>query len=186
MRPLNDEPTIVAPSFRPEVKPAEGWGFLIDVGEAKGRSSLTSAFGHMFNGVVFPEGCSIENRMVGLFMCQEWMLFLNKIGWYEHTADWDLYAQITLYDGSWTENNGVFLTLSPEVHPNTYAGDPEVEPPTHAVLKDCYLWSEASTEERSFWNQCVRGLNVVAPGEDPTGDLYVPIEKIARVHVGWA
>lgn len=179
---MPDAKTVFVGGYMPHVEPSDPVGFHINTGEELAHGSLTSSFGHMFNGVEIPQGAAIENRRVALHMCQEWMIFLNKIGWFEHTADWDLYAQVHLYDGRSTHNSGVFLKLHPEVDANDYA-QPDVGP-THVVLEDCYLWDGASPDEASLWNDFVRNEKK-AEGQDPTGDLYIPIELVHRVNVGW-
>lgn len=180
---MREERAIKVPGHIDYIEPAE-WGFKLNVGEELAFSGLTSAFGQMFHGVVIPEGADRQNRLVSLHLCQEWLRFLNKIGYYEHTADWDPYAAITLYDGRKTHTSGVWLELDPEPGDTDYANQP-LGNPTHAVLKGAYAWKgELDTPEtRSLFSEF--GRNVTENYEEIRGDLYIPIELISQVEVGW-
>lgn len=182
---MEEERLVKVPAHIGYIQPAEaGWGFTLKVKEEESHSALTSAFGQMFHGVEIPEGANDEDRQVALFMCQEWLRFLNKIGYYEHTADWDLYAAITLYDGRHTHTSGVWLDLDPVPGDNDYAGQP-VGRPIHAVLNGAYAWKDGTDtpEDRSLFPEFGRDLKETE--EEVQGDLYIPIGLISKVEVGW-
>lgn len=150
---------------------------MILKGTPETRSQHSGNVGSSFDGVVMDKDTPIEQRRVLAYICREHMDFVAKIGWYEHTADWDQHAEIHTYEGLWTHNDGVAIELYPSPDDLEYAR--EDKGVTHIDLLDCNLWDETDEAEKRFFEKYGRNQR------GDTYDLRIPLEDIAEIRLGW-
>lgn len=149
--------------------------------------SQSSHFGYMFEGVEMPKGTAMTERTVLAYICETWMKMMDKIGWFEHTADWDLHAEIHLYDGREVHSDGSYLTVDrnggPDLDEQTVYATAEGH--THILLEDVNVYDDDEPGTRSLFNEYVIKQEQPDGGQDLMGTLRIPLDQIESIHVGW-
>lgn len=67
--------------------------------EAEYRGGWASHLFDSFPGHVEPPECTEEEASIKLWSIIKFEEFIQKIGWIEHTSDWDLAFEVTVKDG---------------------------------------------------------------------------------------
>lgn len=176
--PINDRHTV-------------GKGLTL-IGGNRFSGSSSSAVGMMFEGVEWPEDTVMEERQVQAWICDRWVKMTSDIGWFEHTNDWDQYAQVTLYDGRVFHQSGCVLTYEIKAQSDTVLSS-EANVIDFIELEVAYdpRDERSGGEQLDEWDKPIIsmidefGVKVKGTGGEDVLVVRVPLMKIAKINVGW-
>jgi hypothetical protein len=149
----------------------------------QGREAPSSEIADRFEGVVVDEGADNEqiHRTVNAFI--EMFHLLERLGWYDHTSDWDFHIGVELTDGRTNNHIGDGAEIE---WLGRYVGRGDIigldDNRAHVKIGPNSLYEEVELEEDPL-----KEFRTVTTHEGLESEYYyvIPIEKIRSLTFGY-
>ncbi len=135
-----------------------------------------------FEGVTIDDGADNEqiHRTVNFFV--EMVQLLDRLGWYDHTSDWDFHIGVELVDGRTNNHIGDGATIEWVGEPPTgvYGGE---DPRVFVRVGPNFLYEKIELDEdplKEFRNE-----QRFTDGDGSEFYYRIPIDKIRKLTWGW-